>query len=331
MARRRRPNVAHEPAAEDVFWPSFADVTSTFVMILFVLVLLAYLQNLVFGRRLDATQSALIVTQSELQLSADQVRASQQSLAALRKDIEKAQSELRFGREELAASKSTVAEQELALAQSRDQLKLLQTKLEGIALLRLEVLDEVKRAIENGLARPGGAPALSVSSAGNIVIHENLVFESDSYAIKEEGKPMLARLAQAFLAVLADEKVRESIEVVMIQGHTDRRGTMSYNRDLSAKRANAVLDFLFSQVPELETKYARFFTASAYSKARPVSEGDRPEDHEKNRRIEVAVVLKDAQVRQVIDEYMQEASPRDAVKDEVPAEPSIDALPEPGQ
>ena len=305
MAKRRRPH--SEVAAEDNFWPSFADLTSTFVMILFVLVLLAYLQNLVFGRRLEATQGALVTTKGDLQRSLADVRAAQARLGVLRQEVERTSAEVSAGRLALAASAEKLSQQELVITQSQADLAGLQTKLQGIALLRVDVLEKVKSALERGLAAEQGRPTplLSISNSGNIVIHENLVFEYNSYTIKDEGKPILRRLAAAFLAVLSDAEVRDNIDVVMIQGHTDLRGSMAFNRDLSAKRATAVLDFIFAQEPVLERDYARFFTAAAYSKSRPIAQAMAESEQERNRRIEVALVLTDHHVRKVIDEYMK--------------------------
>ena len=309
MRRHRKARI--EEAAEENFWPSFADLTSTFVMILFVLVLLAYVQNLIFGRHLELTQHSLATTQSDLDRSQEEFRRASDKLRFLRLEVEKTAAEVAASRSQLALSAERMAQQEILLAQSRSDLTVLQTKLEGIALLRVDLLEKVKHALESKLtARTGNdAPLLSISSTGNIVIHENLVFEYNSYTLKEDGKAMLSGLAHAFAQVLADDAVRENIDVVMIQGHTDSRGSMAFNRDLSAKRANAVLDFMFAEQPLLEQKYANYFTAAAYSKARPLTAAMSEAEHEKNRRIEVAVVLKDNNVRRVIDEYMQGVVP----------------------
>ena len=64
--------------------------------------------------------------------------------------------------------------------------------------------------------------------------------------------------------------MRENVDVVLVQGHTDERGTVAYNRELSAKRANAVLNYMFEANPSLEQTYGGYFASSAYSEFRPV-------------------------------------------------------------
>jgi chemotaxis protein MotB len=105
--------------------------------------------------------------------------------------------------------------------------------------------------------------------------------------------------------------VRENIDAMLVQGHTDARGSSAYNFDLSAKRANAVLNYLFETNPHLEQAYGNFFAASAYSKFRPLNPGSTEEAFEQNRRIELSLVLRDANVRKVIDDYTagQNAAP----------------------
>jgi chemotaxis protein MotB len=153
-----------------------------------------------------------------------------------------------------------------------------------------------------------------IGDNGNIVINESLVFEINSYAIKPEAKPLLDALAVALGNVLGDASVRENVDTIVIQGHTDERGADSLNWDLSAKRANAVLAYLFSANRVLADSYGRYFAASAYSKFRPLDPGKTEAAYQQNRRIEISVVPKDANIRKVIDEYVQAvgAAPRPA-------------------
>jgi chemotaxis protein MotB len=65
---------------------------------------------------------------------------------------------------------------------------------------------------------------------------------------------------------------------------------------------------MFESNRALEQSYGSYFASSAYSEFRPINPAKTETAFEQNRRIEIAVVLKDAQVRKVIDEYMQQAA-----------------------
>jgi chemotaxis protein MotB len=279
------------------FWPSFTDLISTIALILFVLVLLAYIQNLISGKNLAYIRAQLDGTAKQLGNSRAQLATSEQRLKALAAEIEAGQAQLKL-------SEAKVAAQETAIADSNLQLDALRSRLRGIALLRLDVLDNVKKSLEAQL-KGGKGPALTVAENGNIVLNENLVFEFNSYTIKREGKPLLQSLAGTFGRVLADPAVRANIDVILVQGHTDERGSDAYNRELSAKRANTVLDFMMDADKALAKDYAAFFASSAYSKSRPVNTAHNEQAYEQNRRIEISIVLKDASVRGLIDDYMK--------------------------
>jgi len=63
---------------------------------------------------------------------------------------------------------------------------------------------------------------------------------------------------------------------------------------------------MFSSNSKLENKYGEYFSASAYSEFRPISTGTTEADYAKNRRIEISIVLKDSNIQNVINDYLNE-------------------------
>ena len=88
--RSRRPLLSNYDETHAI-WPSFTDVMSTMALILFVLILLAYVHNLVSSKRLEALQA--------------QIGASENRLRGLR-------SEIQSGRADLARSQAKLRDQE---------------------------------------------------------------------------------------------------------------------------------------------------------------------------------------------------------------------------
>lgn len=291
--RQRRRLLSADDGARDL-WPSFTDITTTIALILFVLVLLAYVRNLIAGKRLDAFQK--------------RITTSEQTLRRLEGELRRTTAEIEAGKAQLALSEAKVHEQEEAIASANRELDSVRSQLQGIALLRVEVLEKVKRSIEAELGPRSstGAELVLIGDNGNIVINESLLFEFNSHAIKPEAKPLLDTLARALGRLLEEDDVRENIDAILIQGHTDERGSPTFNRDLASKRANAVLDYLFAANPALEQAYGSYFASTAYSEFRPIDPGKTDAAYERNRRIELSVVLRDAHVREVIDEYLRD-------------------------
>jgi chemotaxis protein MotB len=291
--RRRRPLLSNHDDATREIWPAFTDVMSTMALILFVLVLLSYVRNLTSSQRLDALQR--------------KIGASEGQLQALNADLHRTSQEVEAGRVALQASQSRIHDQEQIIADSNRQLGLVRGQLQSIAVLRVGVLSKLEQAIEAelGASNDAGAPLVTIGDNGNLVLNESLVFESNAYAIKSDAKPLLAGLARALGNLLADDEVRANIDAVVIQGHTDERGSAAFNWDLSAKRATAVLDSLFRMNPVLADSYGRYFAASAYSKFRPLDEAKTPAAYQQNRRIEISLIPRDSNVRKVIDDYVK--------------------------
>lgn len=321
--RSRRRLIADDENLQHI-WPSFTDVTATMALIMFVLVLLSYVRNLIANQELGAYQA--------------EIARSEEKLRVLSLDLARTGQEIATGRSRLAISEGQLALQRTLLAENTRELETLRGRLSSIALLRVDVLNKVKTAIEAVLDSSGGGtpsagtPLVRIGDNGNIVINEGLVFEYNSYAIKPEGKRLIATLARALEGVLGDANVRDYVDAIVVQGHTDDRGSSSFNRELSAKRANAVLDDMFAANPALEQSYGSFFAASAFSEFRPLDTGGTEPAFERNRRIEISVVLKDATIPKLIEQYMQAASEGAAAVDggapaAAPAAPAPGAAP----
>jgi chemotaxis protein MotB len=289
---------------------------STMALIMFVLVLLAYVRNLIGEKRLQDFQQRIL--NSELQLKS-------------------VQAEVLAGRAELAASQRKLLDQQLVIADSNRQLTNLRTQFQSIAVLRLSVLEKLKAAIEAQLGATGApnAQVVTIGDNGDIAVNESLVFEYNSHSIKKEAKPFLDALAKALGNLLADESVRANIDTIAIQGHTDDRGTATFNWDLSAKRATTVLDYLFQSNKVLADTYGNYFAASAYSKFRPVNREATEAAYQQNRRIEISVIPKDANVRKLLDEYVQGSAPAPTgappATSPAPASPVPASPPQPAQ
>ena len=93
------------------------------------------------------------------------------------------------------------------------------------------------------------------------------------------------------VAALLRERATGSVR---IEGHTDAKGSDSYNLKLSARRARAVEDWLVADQGLKGTKRLRF-TSRGFGETRPVAPNtkpdgtDDPEGRQLNRRVEIVV------------------------------------------
>jgi len=116
--------------------------------------------------------------------------------------------------------------------------------------------------------------ATSIAKEGRAAVNQ-IYFETDSAVIKPESRPALEAIAQ----LLRDNP---GLKVLLV-GHTDNRGGLQYNMDLSNRRATAVRDAL---VKHYGIAPARLGAAGVGFLA-PVATNTTPEGRAKNRRVEL--------------------------------------------
>ncbi|HHX18002.1 MAG TPA: OmpA family protein [Clostridium sp.] len=300
--KTRRRNFKKDYQAPN-FWPSFTDVMSTIALVLFFLMLLAYIQNMVTGNKLLHNIAKL----EEKELELENV---EYELAIQKTELEKIRAEAERIGNDLAISQKEIDKQREIIATSNEELDELRTKLATIAVLRLDILEKVKYSIESELGRTTirGEELVAIGDNANIIINESLVFETNSYDIKPEGRKLLDQFAIAFEKILDDRNIRNYIDSINIEGHTDDVGTSSYNRELSAKRSAEVVNYLMSSNPQLEKKYASFFATVGFSKFRPITLEISETAREKNRRIEIKIAIKDSSIQDIIEDYLNETN-----------------------
>ena len=288
------------------FWPSFADVMSTIALVLFFLMLMAYIQNIITGKNLEFAKKEVSDSKKMLDAYSAQISQAQDMLRLLQDEYNKTQAEVKKGELLLKLSQEEIDKQRQIIAASNQELGNLRAKLQNIAVLRVEVLEKVKQSIEKELGQTNdrGEPLVTIGENANIIVNESLVFDYDSYSIKPEGKKLLKQFALAFERILDDGDIRENIDAITIEGHTDDTGPSDYNRELSSKRAFTVVNYLMASNPSLEIKYGKYFSASGYSEFRPIAEGTSEAARQRNRRIEISINIKDSNVQKIIDDYL---------------------------
>lgn len=110
-------------------------------------------------------------------------------------------------------------------------------------------------------------------------VPDRVFFDYDSAKLTEEAKASLL-LQVKFL------KSEKGISNLVIEGHSDERGTQEYNKILGLKRSNAVVSFLKSNGVKVSIK------AVSFGKDRPEVAGSDEESYAQNRRSVTVVSYK---------------------------------------
>lgn len=112
---------------------------------------------------------------------------------------------------------------------------------------------------------------------GQVVVLNNVFFETDKYELLDASKVELNQLVE-----LLEKNPEINIE---IHGHTDSRGAKEYNQRLSENRAKSVYEYLVHQ--GIDKKRLAY---KGFGEEKPVADNSTPEGRALNRRTEFTVV-----------------------------------------
>lgn len=105
------------------------------------------------------------------------------------------------------------------------------------------------------------------------------------------GKAVITADSYAMLQQIADLLAKYPALKIRIEGHTDSTGSVRYNKRLSLKRANAVLEYLLEYRKDLVRDR---FEVAGIGPDEPVATNDTEFGRQMNRRVEFEVINKDA-------------------------------------
>ncbi|HEG2580740.1 TPA: OmpA family protein [Campylobacter lari] len=304
---------------ENNFWIAYADLMAG---LLFVFILL-----------IGAIVVKYVLTQSDLQIIKENLQKQEERLRENKEELNQKEDILKNLSQKLNNTSSTlddVNKQKQALEANitklnqdlnssldeKDQqifalLERLNKKDEEIKELERN-FDEAKSKIkELGLIKENTIKNLQVkfdtnitldSNTGAIVLPSEVLFDTNSFTLKAQAKENLKTiLTQYFDNILKDENILNSIENIVIEGHTDSVGSYIYNLDLSQKRAYAVMSFIHSFYKDPRLQKLLMASGRSYS---DVIMKDGKEDKEASRRIEIKFNINTNNALEKVEKYL---------------------------
>ncbi|EAK9945777.1 hypothetical protein A0Y81_01480 [Campylobacter lari] len=304
---------------ENNFWIAYADLMAG---LLFIFILL-----------IGAIVVKYVLTQSDLQIIKENLQKQEERLRENKEELNQKEDILKNLSQKLNNTSSTlddVNKQKQALEANitklnqdlnssldeKDQqifalLERLNKKDEEIKELERN-FDEAKSKIkELGLIKENTIKNLQAkfdtnitldSNTGAIVLPSEVLFDTNSFTLKAQAKENLKTiLTQYFDNILTDENILNSIENIVIEGHTDSAGSYIYNLDLSQKRAYAVMSFIHSFYKDPRLQKLLMASGRSYS---DVIMKDGKEDKEASRRIEIKFNINTNNALEKVEKYL---------------------------
>jgi len=124
---------------------------------------------------------------------------------------------------------------------------------------------------------PGEKISLAGCGTGDMIVLHGVNFEFNKATLTPNAKTILDNVGEELVTYPAIK--------VEIDGHTDGKGSASYNQRLSQRRADAARDYLVSKGVAAER-----MTAEGFGASQPVASNDTDEGRELNRRVALKIV-----------------------------------------
>ncbi|PSM52584.1 OmpA domain-containing protein [Campylobacter blaseri] len=155
------------------------------------------------------------------------------------------------------------------------------SRIRNLTGLSVKVIADIKDSLGDSVEIDPKSGALTLSSS--------VLFDKGSHELKEEAKNGLKETLKKYFDVLMKNKdIRENLDSIIIEGHTDSDGSYIYNLELSQLRAFSVMEFINSWNKDENLK--RYLIASGRSFMSPILVNGL-EDKDASRRIEIKFLL----------------------------------------
>lgn len=176
-----------------------------------------------------------------------------------------------------------------------------QSGVEGVREV-LRVRQDVVSQLQNEMALAEGR-LVEVDEEGTVRFRDNVLFSQGSAEVSPRGREQLRSFARLYLSILlGNDRFREQLRAVVIEGHTNDDGPYDVNLHLSQARAFAVMMVLLDESGEYRNDLQRLVTANGRSESNLIRNEDGSVDKVASRRIEIRFQLNDKElVQQVLE------------------------------
>lgn len=317
---------------EENFWVSYADLMAGLLFVFILVIASIVIKYLYTQHSLENSEDAksklfyeLAKTKNMYEKSLEDLKDANQKIVLSNKEVEKLKALLLEYDINIKDEKSKNDSLSLALNDSSNQialkdeeLKLLADKLLvqtqihqkmvedfDIAKLKIKTLTGIKLNVIAKLKEKLGNSIHVDEKSGAIKFSSNILFDQNSYILKEEAKKELSSVLKNYLSLLLDDKeISKYIENITIEGHTNSDGTYLANLLLSQQRALAVMQFLYESNIVDKKLLSTFVNSSGRSSADLILDKKGVEDKDASRRIEIKFNIKNEEAIKEIQNYL---------------------------
>jgi outer membrane protein OmpA-like peptidoglycan-associated protein len=193
---------------------------------------------------------------------------------------------------ELERKRANMTEEELARVRERmrnegEKARMQMAQKDAALAATSAELEKERQARENAEKSLSAAVASLKEMASVKEEARGMVITLNGAVLFTSGKDQLLPMAKSKLDEVASALAEQGFKKIVIEGHTDSRGTVKQNESLSLNRATAVKTHLVSRGLD-----SAKIDAVGLASTRPVDTNDTQEGRANNRRVEIVVTSK---------------------------------------
>ena len=306
MARQRIHNrrAGRGASGTGASWISYSDMMAALLLIFVLILTYSLYQYFTMletkTKELNDQQAILDQQAIDLRLARDELDDKEATLVIIQGNLDDLKVKLDDQEKTLADLQIVLAAKEADLETATLQLQEQQDLLNAQAL-RIDNLIGIRTTMIKDLSASLAAANLKAAvdpTTGDIMLDSAVFFETGKAEIRQEGKDLLDRFIPVYLEVLMREEYAGYLGEIIIEGHTDSKGSYESNLKLSQDRALQVALYCL-RMPSLSAAQKQQLQKILTAKGRSYADliyVNGVEDPEASRRVEFKFSLKDSEM-----------------------------------
>ena len=258
---------------------------------------------------LDRVQISLVEKEADLRTAQAELMGKEEEVASIQIQLQQQEDELKAAQTALKTREDEQALLQLQLVaqeQSLNKMQLAMTQqqrqIDDLLGVRTQIIQELSQAFAQS--------SLNVKvneDTGDIMLDSSLLFTSGGDVLLPAGQAQLSQLIPVYLSVLLRPEYNDYVAEIIIEGHTDSKGSYLFNLQLSQDRALGVATYML-QMPGLSSaqrqKLQDILTAKGRSWSDRINYPDGTENMDASRRVEIQFRLKDSEMIQKMNQIL---------------------------
>ena len=306
MARQRIHNrrAGRGSGGTGASWISYSDMMAALLLIFVLILTYSLYQYFTMletkTKELNDQQAILDQQAIDLRLARDELDEKEATLVIIQGNLDDMKVKLDDQEKTLADLQIVLAAKEADLETATLWLQEQQDLLNAQAL-RIDNLIGIRTTMIKDLSASLAAANLKAAvdpTTGDIMLDSAVFFETGKAEIRQEGKELLDRFIPVYLEVLMREEYAGYLGEIIIEGHTDSKGSYESNLKLSQDRALQVALYCL-RMPSLSAAQKQQLQKILTAKGRSYADliyVNGVEDPEASRRVEFKFSLKDSEM-----------------------------------